>query len=252
MISSIEATCGLRPPFLSRDCACQRLPGGGAFSALELALSRCFFRAHYSAMKHVLSATRRRIIAMLRSGDRTVAELAGELGLTNNAVRSHLHSLQRQGLVLGSGFRAGTRKPHAAYALSAKARRAFFEGCEPLLSQLISVLSRQLSKDQFETALRDSGRRMAQACPSKPRTSSLRQRIRLAIAALQNLGGQAVAEHHHGKTVIRGTACPWAVLVADHPEVCLAAEALLAEMIEVPVSQQCSRGDTPQCVFRIG
>jgi predicted ArsR family transcriptional regulator len=203
-------------------------------------------------MKDLGSATRRRIISLLRSNDRTVAELAGELGLTDNAVRSHLQTLQRQKLVVSSGTRPGTRKPHAAFSLTVEARRAFFEGCEPLLSHLISALAGQLSPEQFEKALRESGRRIARAASSGRKAGSVGQRVGCALKALQSLGGQAVLEHQDGKMVIRGAACPWAVLVNEHPEVCLAAESLLAEMIQVPVRQHCERGRSPHCAFEIG
>jgi DeoR family suf operon transcriptional repressor len=208
--------------------------------------------ADYSAMKDFLSATRRQIISSLQGGDRTVAELSAELGLTDNAVRSHLDSLQRQQLVVTSGLRSGTRKPHTAYALTLQAKRIFFEGCEPLLNQLISVLSAQLKQPQFEKVLRECGRRMAQACSPTGSGRNLQERIEFALTALKTLGGQAAVEQQAGKMVIRGAACPWAAVVANHPEVCLAAEALLGELTGVPVKEHCARDQSPHCVFQIG
>ena len=41
----------------------------------------------------VLGSTRGRVIALLRRGPRTVNELADDLGLTDNAVRTHLSAL---------------------------------------------------------------------------------------------------------------------------------------------------------------
>ncbi len=44
-------------------------------------------------MKHLLNPTRGRIISSLRAGERTVNDLAVEVGLTDNAIRSHLEAL---------------------------------------------------------------------------------------------------------------------------------------------------------------
>ena len=63
----------------------------------------------------------RKILALLRSENRTVNELAAALLLTDNAVRGHLLSLERDGLVQQQGTRPGKRKPHATYGLSTEA-----------------------------------------------------------------------------------------------------------------------------------
>jgi predicted ArsR family transcriptional regulator len=44
-------------------------------------------------------STRGQIVMMLRGATRTVDELAKELELTDNAVRAHLTTLERDGLV---------------------------------------------------------------------------------------------------------------------------------------------------------
>src|SRR3989442_183899 len=47
--------------------------------------------------KRLLASTRGRILALLRSENRTVNGLAAALRLTDNAVRAHLLSLERDG-----------------------------------------------------------------------------------------------------------------------------------------------------------
>jgi predicted ArsR family transcriptional regulator len=53
--------------------------------------------------RRFFSSTRGRIVALLRAATRTVDELADALGLTDNAVRAHLVTLERDGLVEPSG-----------------------------------------------------------------------------------------------------------------------------------------------------
>ncbi|HEX7176746.1 MAG TPA: ArsR family transcriptional regulator, partial [Pyrinomonadaceae bacterium] len=68
-------------------------------------------------------STRGRIVSLLRDGSKTVNDLASKLELTDNAVRAHLLTLERDGLVRQSGVQRGARKPHFAYELTAEAER---------------------------------------------------------------------------------------------------------------------------------
>src|SRR2546423_4336117 len=112
-------------------------------------------------MQRLLNPTRQKIIPALRGRELTVSDLMLEIDLTDNAIRSHLEALERQGLVNRCGFRPGKRKPHHAYKLSAEAQRIFFEGCEPLLNDLVAVLSLRLPPDKLRNVLREAGERLA-------------------------------------------------------------------------------------------
>src|SRR5437660_488611 len=95
--------------------------------------------------KRLLASTRGRILALLRSENHTVNELATALDLTDNAVRAHLLSLERDGLVQKRGTRPGRRKPHAAYWLSTEAEHVFPKAYGPLLAHFMTVLSNRFT-----------------------------------------------------------------------------------------------------------
>ena len=66
-------------------------------------------------------STRGKVVTLLRRGGRTVEELAQELGLTDNGVRAHLASLERDGIVRQRGLvphGSGGRKPAYIYELT--------------------------------------------------------------------------------------------------------------------------------------
>ena len=65
--------------------------------------------------KRFFESTRGQIVTILRSAPCTVEDLAEKLNLTDNAVRAHLSTLERDGLVRQSGLRRGPRKPHFTY-----------------------------------------------------------------------------------------------------------------------------------------
>jgi len=75
--------------------------------------------------ERMLDSTRGQILALLRVESCTVNELAAALKLTDNAVRAHLISLERDGLIQREGSRPGLRKPHASYGLTADAEQIF-------------------------------------------------------------------------------------------------------------------------------
>src|SRR5437763_1629507 len=67
------------------------------------------------------TSTRGQLLILLRRGIDTVNDLAAAIGLTDNAIRSHLTALERDGLVRPSGTRRGPRKPTVTYALTPEA-----------------------------------------------------------------------------------------------------------------------------------
>ena len=116
--------------------------------------------------KRLLASTRGRILALLRGEDRTVNDLAAVLKLTNNAVRAHLISLERDGLVQQRGSRPGIRKPHVAYGLSAEAEnldgRTRTEDRKPRLAPRDArALRRGIFGSQRAHTPRGRGRRVA-------------------------------------------------------------------------------------------
>ena len=195
-------------------------------------------------------STRGQIVTILRSSPCTVEELATRLELTDNAVRAHLSTLERDGIVRQSGIRRGARKPHFTYALTEEADGLFPKAYDALLNQLIAVLKHRLSPNEIEDVLREVGRAVAASTPNG-HDASLQSRVQKALRVLEAIGGSAEVEQHDGKIVIRGNGCPLAAAVSVHPEVCRLAETLVGEILKVPVVEKCDRESRPQCRFEI-
>jgi predicted ArsR family transcriptional regulator len=49
--------------------------------------------------------------------------------------------------------------------------------------------------------------------------------------------------------MIRGYSCPLAAVAPDHPAVCHLAEALVSEIVGVPMHEECAREGRPRCAF---
>ncbi|HKU72929.1 MAG TPA: ArsR family transcriptional regulator [Pyrinomonadaceae bacterium] len=200
--------------------------------------------------KRFFESTRGQIVTILRSAPGTVDELAEKLHLTDNAVRAHLSTLERDGLVRQSGLRRGPRKPHFTYVLSDEADKLFPKAYDALLNQLIAVLKTRLSPPEIESALREVGRAMAANAPAG-QSAKLETRVQSALKVLEAIGGAAEIVKDEDKLTIQSNSCPLAAAVTVHPEVCRLAESLVAEIVKAPVEERCGRSGRPKCRFEI-
>jgi predicted ArsR family transcriptional regulator len=198
--------------------------------------------------KRFFESTRGQIVTLLRAAPCTVEDLAAKLSLTDNAVRAHLSTLERDGLVRQSGLRRGPRKPHFTYVLTEEADRLFPKAYDALLNQLIAVLKTRLSPTEIDAALREVGRAMAADAPAG---QNLESRVQSALKVLESIGGAAEIVKHEDKFLIEASGCPLAAAVSVHPEVCRLAESLVAEIVKAPVHEQCDRSGRPKCRFEI-
>ena len=200
--------------------------------------------------RQFFSSTRGQIITLLRRSSHTVEELAQELALTHTAVRAHLATLERDGLIQHHNERRGSGKPSAVYDLAPEADYLFPRVYSQLMYQLLEVLRERMTPDEVEMLLREVGRRMA-AQWKIPR-GKLRVRLEAAVEVLNELGGLMERETagETGETLcIRGYRCPFAAVVPEHPEVCQLAETLLTELVGAPVQEQCDRNRKVSCRF---
>ena len=174
------------------------------------------------------------------------------LNLTDNAVRAHLVSLERDGLVQQHGTRAGTRKPHAAYGLSSEAEHIFPKAYGPLLNHFVIVISNRLTPRTLRATMREVGRAIAADHLERWKGRGRGERIKAALDLLNDLGGSAKFEESEGKQFIHGrNGCPLAAVTASHPEACLIVESLLSKVIGVPAKKCCEYGETLRCCFEL-
>jgi predicted ArsR family transcriptional regulator len=203
--------------------------------------------------RRFLETTRGQIVALLRRGSRTVEDLATALGLTDNAIRSHLSTLERDGLIRQDGVRRGqgAGKPASLYEIHPEAEPLFSRAYAPVLGALLDELAEQLPPKRNEALMQAVGRRLATEMGRAP-AGDLAARVDAAVALLNSLGGEAQAERQDGKLLISGCGgCPLSTATARRPELCGALETMLSEFIGAPVHERCHRGERPRCCFEV-
>lgn len=203
--------------------------------------------------RRFLETTRGQIVALLRRSAHTVEELARTLGLTANAIRSHLSTLERDGLIQQTGVRrgAGAGKPAVLYEIHPEAEPLFSRAYAPVLGALLDELVAQLPEQGSDELMEAVGRRLA-AELGRPPAGDLEARVRAGAALLDSLGGETSTDREDGALVIRGCGgCPLSATVSRRPELCRAVESLLSEFVGVPVRQRCEHGERPRCRFEV-
>ncbi|MBA4182558.1 MAG: ArsR family transcriptional regulator [Acidobacteria bacterium] len=202
--------------------------------------------------RNFFNSTRGRILDLLRVGVGTVDELSRGLELTDNAVRAHLATLERDGLVEQRGLQRGLRKPHFAYRLTDEAERLFPKAYHTLLNQLLVVLKLRLKPKELQSILREVASALAAGQNTSRSNESAERRAQRAVAVLEELGGASRIEKEDDKLLIRSNSgCPFSEIVSEHPEICRLAEVLLSEITKSEVREYCERGKSPQCAFEI-
>jgi len=201
--------------------------------------------------QNFFESTRGQIVGLLRRGVGTVEELAAELEVTDNAVRAHLATLERDGLVERRGMRRGARKPHFAYALTGEAEQLFPKAYSTLFNQLLEVLKQRLPPPELEIVLHEVARSLAVG-NTPEENETVENRVQRAMLALESLGGASSVERADGKLSINSvTSCPFDVSVSAHPELCRLAESFLSEVTGLKVQEHCQKGLLPKCSFEI-
>ena len=203
-------------------------------------------------MNKFWQSSRGRIVARLRRGPAPVDELAELLGMTENGIRSHLVTLERDGWIRPEGTRrsAGPGKPAILYGLAPESESLLSSAYRPLLLAILAVLAERERPARLEGLMRDAGAQLAEELRTSG--SGTGTTAEQAVRFLTMLGGVVDVEEHKGKVLIRGAGCPVGDAVAVTPSVCHAVSALLEGALGVPVRDHCDRAGRPSCRFDIG
>lgn len=191
-----------------------------------------------------MQQTRQRILDYLgQHGGSSARQLAKAFGMTAANLRRHLGILRSGGMITAVGYRTAESRgrPEQIYALSPASGASL----EPLARALLGTLAKSdLGTIQLAKKLLGELR---------PVTGQVSQRLVTAVRILDPLGYKPRWEARpQGPQMVLGR-CPYASIIADHPELCHMDKHLLEELLAVPVEQtaklQPGPQHTPQCVF---
>ncbi len=197
------------------------------------------------------SKSKREVLELLRTGPLTIGELTVATGLSINAVRFHLDSLEAEGLAEVTGTRPseGPGKPATLYMVSADADLAFSRAYAPVLAAAIAEIRSSLPARQLTPFLHRIGRRLGAGAALKGKP--LPVRVRAASDFLNEIGGLTTVTRTKDGYTIAGNGCPLGALVEREPCACEAVEALVSEIAGRRATERCDRTGRPSCCFEL-
>jgi predicted ArsR family transcriptional regulator len=197
----------------------------------------------------LLGETQANILQLLRRSGQTISGLSESLGLTDNAVRTHVAALSRDGIVEPAGIRRDTGgKPARLYALTEAGEELFPKAYAMVLAGLVEEIARRDGKERADELLRAVG---ARAGSDVATPADLPGKVETAAAALRSMGGDVEVQRTDSGWRLQGFGCPLSSVTASQPQVCALAQSLVEEITGRPVTECCDRSGRPRCGFLV-
>ncbi|MEO8031863.1 MAG: HTH domain-containing protein, partial [Gemmatimonadota bacterium] len=109
-------------------------------------------------LEKLLGESQVNLLRILRRSQQTITSLAARMGLTDNAVRTHIATLSRNGLVIEAGSQRDTGgKPARMYDLSRQGEELFPKAYATILSELIGQIEASEGQERVVELLRAVG-----------------------------------------------------------------------------------------------
>lgn len=167
-----------------------------------------------------------------RKGSATIKELEELLGITTNAVRQHLQSLQADGYIERTRVSVGVGRPHHAYSISAKAHELFACHCDDLALTLLEEVFDLEGPERAEILLGRVGNRLAQRYARSVRGEALQERVEQLADALHQRGVLTdIDVEDENVIVLHAYNCPYHELAQEHRSICEMDEAVMRQVL---------------------
>lgn len=200
-----------------------------------------------------LGSTKLQILNVLRRNPSTVRDLALALNVTENAVRTHVLTLERDALVRPHGRRANARKPSIVYGLAPDADRLFAKPYGAVLTSVLDEVEERRGDAEVASIACAVGRELARARSARVAPLTGRARVAAIVQLINELGGLAELEEKDGHLFLHGYSCPLVAVVPSHPEICKLTQTFVEDLLGSGTVRECCdrAGDDVRCHFAI-
>lgn len=141
------------------------------------------------------TSTRNHILYMLKTqGPLNVAELTKQTDITNMAVRRHLNTLEKDGLIESQTVRQSMGRPTAVYRLSETAEELFPKKYHVLMSDLLSELVQEAGEEMVDLLFQRRKQTLRKKYEAGIEGNSLQAKV-AALAEIQNDNGYMAKWH---------------------------------------------------------
>jgi predicted ArsR family transcriptional regulator len=198
-------------------------------------------------------STRGKIVTALRRRHAASAfDLAHEFGLSTNAVRQQLMTLERDGYVAERAVKRGPTKPTLEYSLTPDAEGLFPQHYDRMLGAVLRQVKDEFGESGLDSVMAGMGKRAVEKYRARMTAPDAKGRAIELASALRDEGVEADVIDIGGVLQLREHNCPYSKTVGEHPEVCSIIHTVLRETVApeaVQVESIATGGDA--CRFEL-
>jgi len=163
--------------------------------------------------------TRKKIIMLLKKSEHmTVAELSKEMGITSMAVRQHLMSLEKRGIIYYTTRKYGIGRPVFLYKLTDKARDYFPKSYGPLAKEVLGIVERLDGRGKVSRIFQERKERILRERLSVLGNGPIEERVKNLAGMLDSDGYMVEFDSNNDHLELREYNCPIYSLVSDIPK----------------------------------
>jgi len=169
----------------------------------------------------------------------TAKELAEQFGLTPNALRRHLDSLEADDLVRHRREVRGVGAPVHAYSLTAGGESLFPQGHAAVLAAVLESVRETSGPAGVVALARRQWERLAEEASPRLAELPLHERAQLLAELRSSQGYMAEATEFEDRIVLREHHCAIRDVAESFPEICIAEQEFVERMLGVSVERTC-------------
>ncbi len=196
-------------------------------------------------------STRMEVLELLRrKGPSSAETIAGDLGVTPNAVRQHLTNLERDAFVISHPERGARGRPALLFSLTERADSVFPKRYGQLASMVLQEVQDMGGEDALDEIFARVAQRHATGIEKELQGLDFDQKMARVVAWIGRAG--TLAEQTETEEGVKVTIhnCPFRNTALKFPQVCTITPQLISRLTGAAVSQSDSihRRD-PYCSF---
>lgn len=198
--------------------------------------------------------TRQKIITLLnKGGHKTVTDLSRELEITPMAVRQHLLSLERKGIVIYETKKYGIGRPVFVYKLTEKAKNSFPKLYERFTLEVLRIIEETEGREKLEKIFKVRKKNMLTKLENAfENIKGLPEKIHTLSRVLDSEGSMTEVTEYQDEYQLKKYNCVLSGVTSKYPELCKQELDLYRSVFGKKVMRkQCQRSGEPSCLYKI-
>jgi predicted ArsR family transcriptional regulator len=200
------------------------------------------------------SSTRRQIMMMLKTeGALTVGEIAERLGVTEMAVRRHINTLERDGLISAKLLRQAMGRPTNQYYLTEKSEDYFPKSYSNFTLDLLKDLEKNHGVEMIEQVFKSREKRLTEEYQVNFSGKNLDEKVKL-LAEIQDKKGYMVQleKQEDGSYRLIEFNCPIAQVANRYNHACQCEINWFKKLLDADVERiECKAKGGQNCIYAI-